>query len=145
MRAIVSRTASRTAAGSAARSFFARRVRRSSGKPELAPHFVKRKHAAGLDVLVALAKRCQSLVVLEDLESLLESLPFIGGDDDGGWTAVASDDDMLVQVFDLVEQFGERGACLGERNDFGDALSVHNSVQASSLVPPAGIEPAHAV
>src|SRR5919198_5389979 len=134
MRVIVSKTASRTAAGSAARSFFARRVIPSSGKPELAPHLVQRKHPAGFDVFVTLAKRRQRLLVLEDVESLLKSLPFVRRNNDGSRTAIASDDDMLVATLDLVEQLGQRRASLGEGNDFRHALSVHNSVHVWRLV-----------
>src|SRR2546429_1883731 len=77
MSAIVSTTASRTVAGSALRSFFARRVSRSSGKPELAPHLFKREQPAGPHVFLALAERRQRLLVLQDLQRLLDGFPLL--------------------------------------------------------------------
>src|SRR5437016_14555786 len=96
IRASVSRTASRSVSGSALRSSFARRVSRSSGKPELAPHLVQREEATSLDVFPALAERLERLVVVQDLKGLLERLPLLGRDDDGGRAPIAGDDDVLV-------------------------------------------------
>jgi hypothetical protein len=102
--------------GRAARSSFAPRVRRSSGKSELSSHLAKCGQSPCLDVLLAFAKRVEDVLVLEDLQRLFESFLLIGGNQDGGRPAVSSDDDVLVPAPQFVEQLAELSPGLGERD-----------------------------
>src|SRR5438876_8793938 len=96
IRRSVSSTASRTASGSASSCRLARRVSRSSGKPELASHFVEAEQAARLHVPLALTQVRESLVVLKDVECLRDRIPFLGGDDNRRRPSSARDDEMFV-------------------------------------------------
>src|SRR2546428_3036139 len=114
--ASVSSTASRIVPGSASRSCFARRVSRSSGKPELAPHLVERGETTCLDIPLALAQRLERLFVLQDLERLLECFVLLGREHDRRRPAVPRDHDVLVAGLDLVEQLCPPRPGLPERH-----------------------------
>jgi len=109
------------------RSFLARRVSRSSGKSELASHLVDGVEAPVFDVLFAFSKRLESGLVLEHVEGLFDGVPFFRGDDDRRGSTLARDHHMFVAGFDVVEEFGEMGACFGEGNDAWHTTSVQIS------------------
>src|SRR5579859_1594822 len=134
----VSSTASRTLSGRVSSCSLARRVSRSSGKPELAPDVVQAEQATRLHVFRALAKIGERLLVLKDVERLLDRVPLLRRDDHRRGTPLAGDDDVLVSCFDVVEQLGKSSAGIGERDDSRHMLSVQKTEQLARRVLPAG-------
>src|SRR5439155_12310339 len=125
----VSTTASWTGRGRAARLRLARRVSRSSAKPEVALDLVERLQASGGDVLLALGERGHRVLVLEHREALHHGLVLLGGEDDRAGAAVACDHDVLVAALDVVEQLAQTPARFSEGDDSGHEATVQGSVQ----------------
>jgi len=106
-------------------SSWAPRVNTSSGKPKLALDFAPRNHTTCCHIFVARRQIGHKLGIAENLQRLNQRFVLGLRHHNRRGPAVSRDYDMLMDALDLVEEFGQVGARLSERQDFSHGQIVH--------------------
>lgn len=83
---------------------------------DVGANLVEGRHAAGLDVGETALDRANRSSVGEDLGRFLQAFVLVDGDDRGSGTPMASNDDVLAAIGDLIEEVCELGAKLFHRD-----------------------------
>lgn len=95
-------------------------------------NLVERRYAAGFEIGETALDRANRCGVREDLGRFLQAFVLIDGNDRSSRAPVASNDDVLATIGNLIEKFGELGAKLFDGNGPGHTKSVHKIVHWSS-------------
>lgn len=110
--------------------------RSAGGRPALGQLTAKlgeRNRLAALDLGKTGLEREEGMRVREDLGSLLQRLVLAYGNQSRRGRPVASHQDMLAPIADVIEQVAELAAQLTNRNGLRHAKSVHGRVRAAGV------------